>query len=95
MADSVGLARPPKGAEIAACSGAGASADSDIDRLLTAARRTQASMIETNARMVELAAQQGRADAFASVTGSTSLERGASELAALIAELEGRSGARA
>jgi len=93
MADSVGLARPPQVAETAGCAGAGA--DADIDRLLTAARQAQAAMVETNARMIELAVQQGRADAFASVTGSTSLERGAAELAALIAELEGRSGARA
>ena len=89
MAESVGLERPPHGMKGAD------DADAEIDRLLIAARRAKASMVEANARMIELATQQGRADAFASVTGSTSLERGATELTALIAELEGRSGGRA
>ncbi|MBM4009678.1 MAG: hypothetical protein FJ285_08815 [Planctomycetes bacterium] len=89
MAESVGLERPPQGAKRMA------DADAEIDRLLVAARQAKAAMVEANARMIELATQQGRADAFASVTGSTSLERGATELAALIAELEGRSGGRA
>ncbi len=67
----------------------------EIDRLLLAARRARVEILADNARMVEQASLQGRADAFASVTGLTSLERGAAELAELIAELEGRSeGAR-
>jgi hypothetical protein len=63
----------------------------EIDRLLLAARRARVEILAENARMVEQASLQGRADAFASVTGLTSLERGAAELAELIAELEGRS----
>jgi hypothetical protein len=66
----------------------------ELDRLLLAARRARVEILAENARIVEQASLQGRADAFASVTGLTSLERGAAELADLIAELEGRTEGR-